>query len=401
MAHVTAPPGTMIQMDNSGHSVACYLLTTDVAPHWPGLYQLEQFIQGLVLYDGVVLPGIPTLDYAPELVTPQRLWSDGAFTVEIECSELDRRCSVDSLVDLRQASSDHLPAEDPHVHLPVPGPALLHWIDRILAERGPEWPSLFWGHVVFFLQMKEDYARRTVRWIVAQFRDPRWGNVGSREKVGIYYLYHSFFNVLSCVQKHRAYLPNYYRMPLVNEAYRCVRRLAAKPRVWEDYLPNAHSLMELGLTDELPDPECMSWALKGPFFLARILDTVDRREQIVEAILELRHSGAARRFREAHRQLVEELGSETALHEINEKMDRLVQNFRRVSSPVEIPLSVNLPVVPKNLPGPWVWGAKRTLYRICRHPLQIVTDTLDVGAMRRISRNIEKVFGCTPPLVEG
>ncbi|MGD9117763.1 MAG: hypothetical protein PVJ08_03385, partial [Dehalococcoidia bacterium] len=132
------------------------------------------------------------------------------------------------------------------------------------------------------------------------------------------------------IDKQRPYLHNTYRLPFVNAIYQFIeeRRLSIPP------------LEDIDIAPPFLNYQSQAWETILPSLLGSILSKVDRIDQIVPQILEIREGKAARQFRSYYRELHEKLGEPSASIKLDKELKYLSDLWNGISDPISLPVFI-------------------------------------------------------------
>lgn len=368
-------PRLHVQIDASAHLIASQVMRDDACQvNFSHLIQLEEYIEAIVLYDQVILPVRSGHEARIEKASPQLIWKAGILCPEIvydmESRMLQARVKCNQL-----ACSKNLSPCGSNIHS-IEVLRLASLANEILGST-PGRDKQFREHIPMALQLPG-----TTEILDKEFSGTEYSGLSDADKIAIWYLLRTFCFVPIAVEHRRPYKHNYYRMAFAQEAYNVARRDLLQDPELEQYGPDYWNInAAIGARQSVP------------MFVSHILQHVDHRSQLEDAILSLRESASARHLREYHRELIAKYDEEQGHTVFDAKLGELYKAWRSIHSTVEMMVTIDLPIMPTRIPGELAWGARRLWYRLRNHPFRIYADMLDLAAKRMCLKNARKVFG--------
>ncbi|PKN67846.1 MAG: hypothetical protein CVU57_01125 [Deltaproteobacteria bacterium HGW-Deltaproteobacteria-15] len=364
-----------VQIDASAHLIASRIIRDEACQvGLSHLIQLEEYIESLILYDRVVLPVKSGHEERIADEAPQLIWHGGSLLAET-IPDLDDRMQKAKTKCLQLACSQNLGEELNDAD------STEEWrlgrFAKAVLRSFPGREREFQEHIPMALQLAG-----TNEILQKDFSSPEYAALSDADKIAIWYLTRTFCFVPIAVEQKRPYKHNYYRATFAQAAYTEARKSLLQSPDLAGYAPQACEINALAASRQTV-----------PLFLAHILEHIDNRNQLENAVMCLRESDGAQRLREHHRELIAEYGEEQGQVSFDRKVERLFSAWRSIGSSIAVPFIVDLPLMPTSIPGSWVWHARSLYYRVTNHAFRIYVDMLDANAIKAFLKNARKVFG--------
>lgn len=332
---------------------------------------LMTFAQAVILFDKVTIPiwdaKVLATRRIPATIAPRNIFKDAldkSFQTRWEGSikQSLMMCGLSNEVSIISEQSLN---------------SVISLSQSILSSEGQAWPVAFENHIQ---QIENTQSENNVRDI--KQRMDSYANVNAylslpiKEKAALTYLWRCLYNVSFSIEKNRPYLHNVYRLPFVNAIFRYLEKQNI-PAPWSE-----KATFDTATASYQPS----IGKVLLPSLLGAIISSVDKKEQIIPKMLEMRDSKPARDFRTHYSGLQEKLGEPGAAVKTEKDIQYLIDLWSGISDPITIPTSlsihnVRIPdwhlgldiIIPKSV----VVQAKRLNVRLRHRQLRFATYLID------------------------
>ena len=355
------------QLDNTLILSLSALLTDGISDPIADVTNLMTFAHAVILFDKVMIPvwdmNSPATDKLPSFIASKGIFQDA---VDEDFQQRMKDCIEQSLI--MGSSSKSLPIQSNRSITSV-----LSLVHQILSTEGKAWPGVFQKHVNHLEESHSKSVVREIKRIINDYsEDATYISLPIDQKAALTYLWRCLYNVSLSIEKQRPYLHNAYRLPFVNSVYHHIEEQRLT-------LPLAEKMPSI---IETANSQPTVYNVILPSLLGSILRRIDKKEQIIPEILEVRESGKARAFRSYYRELQEKLGEPAASFELESGMQHLISLWSGFVDPMPIPVVIThydwsgfklQPIVP---PSVFAW-AIRLRTRLCRRHLRFAVHLIE------------------------
>jgi len=221
--------------------------------------------------------------------------------------------------------------------------------------------------------------------------DAKYLKLPIEEKAALTYLWRCLYNVSFSIEKQRPYMHNIFRLPFVNAIYHHMEKQNLSVP-WID--KEAGNLKSLGF-------QSVIYRSILPSLLGCVLNGIEKKEQIIPKILEIRDNKKAKEFRSHYSELQDKFGEPSASLRIEKEIQHLVHLWAGIADPVPIPISVSFnnwagPDINLLIPSSVNAWAQRCYIRFRKRHLRFIVDLLEHPQYyNQLSKSVKKIFGST------
>jgi hypothetical protein len=263
------------------------------------------------------------------------------------------------------------------------------FVQKILLAQGHPWPNAFRRHIQRLVKTQEEMITKEIITVMNTYAlDVKYIKLPIEEKAALTYLWRSLYNVSFSIENQRPYLHNIFRLPFVNAIYRDIE----KRNISVSGIDNETRILKS------LDYQSVVHRTILPSLLGCVLNGIEKKEQIIPKILEIRDNKYAKNFRSHYAELQEKIGEPSAALHIEKEIGHLVRLWAGIADPIAIPISWAFP----NYSGPDIkfevptsvnaW-AQRYFIRLKKRHLRLIIDLLEHPQyFDQLSKSTKKIF---------
>ncbi len=247
-------------------------------------------------------------------------------------------------------------------------------------------PNAFWNNCkIKSKPILNDWDNRKFRVIKSAFARPRYEELDFHKQLGIYHLWRAYNNVEIVTRNNTVFINNQDRTPFVADAYESAGN---------QFLNNFFSGNEVNL-ESLPKRKFelnlnKDYLIKRavPLLLHKVLVKAKcERKRVADAILDVRHSKSAERFRAKYRQILErDYGRDNPRRVTNE----ISKDFNSLLSILQSLDDKRLQPLIAILPFSQVIAAVMIAYEYC--DIKSLKEILVLGSLAALSKPLMKYY---------
>lgn len=282
------------------------------------------FIQASVLFDDIYLTtGRKVREVSPLTLLPDKLRTAGWYHYHIlDDASVRHEHAIATLIDICSSRSTN-------TDLMGKGKSLIAKLRRSIAETGPAWSGLFWNDIERVISGKTAYAQEGVPKAIDSFSGEDYADLTNHEKLALYYWLKSLFNVRLAVDCERVLFSNFARNPLVPNVYDLLYQQYVRTPLIEKFITSGRGNWVATLKKEF---QSAKWDIVLTTLVAEVLERAKfEKNRVAEAIVDLRDSTAARRFRKHYRNILSSEPYRNPWEEVSRDVDQMIKHWNEIS----------------------------------------------------------------------
>lgn len=296
---------------------------------------LTVLAEAAVCFDTTYLPYHKGPGPSPMQIIPEGL-SSGVFQYE----QID---DADVLMDTAKQQSIALARSSIGDMGPITmtdGQLLLELVTSVTKKWGDRWYDALMEDSRSILQVTNDYEKAAMKRALSHFSGDEYAGLSDTEKIAIFHLWRSFYNLTLADRYDRIWLHNEVRAPLIEEVLSVLQ-----PDDNDRTTSPGNSSCGAATRPKRPH-----WRQASSALLFRVLKEADcRREGIPEAIMKIRNEPAAREFRNHFRRIRRKRTARGTTEALEKDAQRALQLWARIRCTGERSVDEMQDVVSKGL----------------------------------------------------
>lgn len=283
------------------------------------LANLASLVQATVLFDDVWLPGRKGREVSPLTMLPESLSNSGAFKYH----------SVQDATERREAAKICMLNTSLPINSNDSGNTLITYLKELLNKQKYASAQYLWADIEDVIKGRTEYEKEGVPKALDEFSSNEYSNLDQMEKLALYYWLKSIYNTKLAIDEGRMFFCNYARTPLKLSAYESIEKKYMREPILKALVKSGDAYAaEVSRTIG----ESRGWVFALSNLLSEVLNRAHHeRKNVASAIIDLRNSTKAERFRRHYRELVEKNQEYVVFDEITKDIEHMADLWNSIS----------------------------------------------------------------------
>ncbi len=334
------------------------LIDETIKPTTYHIANLASFIQASVLFEDIYLLGRSGRKVSPLTILPNQLKGNSFYKYQIITDAKERRSLAENKIQESLLNKTSLLDKEGWG-------SIYSGLRNLLQSNGRGWIRVLERDITTLLSDKTKYADEGIELALESLNYEIYGHLLNKEKLSIYYWIKTFYNIQIALDNERVFFGNFTRTPFVGPVYDILSREFISNLRLKGLIPDGIGNTVMSLKDK---NEGAAWDAVLPTLVSKVLEIAHYdRKRIADAILELRSSKDAKRFRSHYKVLLETKKTDNLYDLMTNDITELTSRWRELSQSGYKKVTWIAPFLKFYMGGKWLFSEYHNLVYFLHH----------------------------------